>query len=423
MQNKIAIRTIIGLLAIAAMVLGFQRFKDFAKDPDVGVFDSVGVVAVIEQTPNGSRVLLIDPSGKETAPPSPDKKRFDDREVSWSADGQRLFLSSTRESDAYNVYRWNPAKNKVERRSTGSRSQSAPQMATGSNPEERTNGLILAGGTVLALNAREGTTVQVLPPTMLGTTASGEEGEGGRVSAMESLYRKFGDSFRLAMWAGNETDIFAMMRNDDGDVVIQQQLGADIEGNPFQPIELMRATRLYMDVAKNGKAVVSVQFFQFPPDNIPPEFIKNGKVTKPFLHGLFLLEFGKDGRPVQPQAIFMPQPYEPIAFGDVAISPDGTKLAAVIGEIDKKTGDFISRGLAVMPFELGGGQNGTPLMPGDLSQPTWSADGSKIYVVQNHDGFSDLVEASLSGGQPKPLTNGKHVTSPKASPQLTTPAK
>ena len=421
MQKQIATRMIIGLLVIAAMVLGFQKFKDFAQDPDIGTFESAGFIAAIEQTSTGNRAMMFDTNGNRIDAPEPKagakaSPKFDDREISWSPDGQRLFISSTRESNAFNVYRWNPARKVVERRSLGTRSQGAPYFTPSDDKLAAQLGLMIAGGTVQELDAKMGTTAQIAPP--LSGPVTGDPNEGaGSVSAIEAMYHKFGDSFQFARYGGARDRIFAIMRNDEGEVAMCQAFGVDADKNMLPPTEIMRGRRVTMDVTPDGRAVISVQGYDFPPDApVPPEFIKDGKTVKPFYNGVFLVTMDDLGKPNMVPIVLIPKDQN-LAFQEVVISPDGKSLAAVVGSFDKNV-DFQPGGLVVMPFEPGGGTKGQKLMEGPVSQPCWAPDSTKVGFIYSHDGYSDIVVVDPT----KPdavtkVTENKKFMSPKFSPQ------
>lgn len=422
MQKKIAIRMIIGLIVIAAMVFGFQKFKDFAQDPDLGEFASVGFLAAIEQTEDGNRATIFDANGERINPPEPKtgakaSAKYDDREISWSGDGQRLFISSTRESNSYNVYRWNPERKVVERRSLGSRSQSTPYFLPGADKDMAQLGLMIAGGAVQELDARMGTTTQVAPPVSGPVSGSSEEGA-GTISAIEAIYHKFGESFLYARYGSARDRLYAVMRNDEGEVALSQVFGADANGQLLPPQEIVRGRKVSMDVSADGRAVVAVQGFTFAPDSpIPPEFVKNGKTIKPFFNAVLMATMDDTGHCKVDPIVIVPKDQN-MAFQEVMISPDGTMIAAIVGEFDKNI-DFQPKSIVVFPFEPGGGTKGRNLLAGAISQPAWSPDSKNLAFVISHDGFSDIVVIDITTpGALKKITENKKFMSPKFSPQI-----
>ncbi|MCA0359851.1 MAG: hypothetical protein LCH41_02235 [Armatimonadetes bacterium] len=416
MQKKIALRFILGILTIVALFGGYRLFHEFAKDPDLGEFASVGMVAAIEYTPEGGRVVVIDEQGKEITPPAPEKS-FDDLDVTWSVDGNRLFFSSTRESEAYTIHRWNPGKNVVERRTAGSRSQSLPWFGPNSDPRAKQYGLILSGGNVLEVDARTGATTTVLPPTTRDLVTGGGE-ESGAQSPMESTYRDLGDSFKFARWGPGRESLFAIMRKEENNVAIHQSLGLDAQGQQQRPVEIFRGRNVILDVDDQGVAAVSVQGFFFrDPAAVPEQFIQNGKIVKPFESGVFKVSIGPEGQPNAAPVALVPAD-SPQSFGDVSISPDGTKVAVVVGSVDKN-GNFIPAGIAVMPFEEGGAGNGTLLVQGAVSSVSWSPDGSKLVYLMTEGSNTDIYTIGSDGSGTRKVTSGGRFAFPRISPQMT----
>lgn len=131
MQNKLLVKTIVGIAVIAVLFTGYRAFNEFSADPDLGDFNSVGAIAAIETSREGSRAVIFTADGKRIDPPAPSKTDAQDVEVTWTADGQRLFLSSNRESSSFTVHRWNPASQKLEARGLVGRSQGAPFFCSG----------------------------------------------------------------------------------------------------------------------------------------------------------------------------------------------------------------------------------------------------------------------------------------------------
>lgn len=415
MQKKIAIRFILGILTIVALFGGYRLFHEFAKDPDLGEFDSAGMVAAIEYTAEGGRVVMFDEQGDKKTPPNPEKQ-FDDLDVAWSVDGNRLFFSSTRDSEAYTIHRWNPGTNVVERRTAGSRSQSLPWFGPASDPRAKQYGLILSGGNVLEVDARTGATSTILPPSTRDLVTGGGD-ESGAQSPMESTYRDLGDSFKFARWGAGRESLFAIMRKEENNVAILQSLGVDAEGQQKRPVEIFRGRNVVIDVDDQGTAAMSVQGFYFrDPAAVPEQFIQNGKVVKPFESGVFKITVSADGQPNAIPVALVPAGAEQ-SFGDLSISPDGTKVAVVIGNVDKN-GNFVSAGIAVMPFDQGGGGQGSLLVQGSVSSVSWSPDGSKLVYLMTEGSDTDIYTVSADGSGTRKVTSGGRYAFPRFSPQM-----
>ncbi|QYK52702.1 MAG: PD40 domain-containing protein [Fimbriimonadaceae bacterium] len=416
MKKATQIRFLIGFLLIVGLLYGYKVLKNVTDDPDPGEFTSVGYVAALEMTKQGGRVVLFDENGKRIEPNKPAKdgsSQWEDREVSWSVDGQRIFMSSTRESDSFLVYRWNPDRQDISKRAIGSRSQSAPWFGPFDDPDAKKLGLIQSGGQILEINIKTGTTKQILPPAV-DETAAAEEGRRG---TMEVLYGKFGESFVKARYAGNKNDLVAIMLNDEGQTAILHRLGFNNEGQLNRPIEIFRGKKVAIDVAPDGRVAMMVRNMTFPDQaNIPSEFIKDGKVTKPFESGIFVITIGEDGFPKADAIAVLPFGSEE-SFGDIAVSPDGSKIAVVVGVSDGM-GGFTPSGLMTMPFETNGGGSPSPVIGGQISSPSWSSDGKKLTYLKTEGSDTDVFVIGVDGSGERKLTSGGTYAMPQFSPQV-----
>lgn len=411
MQKKVALRFVIGIVVILALFFGYRMLKEFTIDPDMGDFESVGYILALKSTDTGTTAVLFDPDESEIVSPQPEKERFEDTEATWSADGQRVFLSSNRESTAYNIYRWNPAKDKVDRRSEGSLSQSAPWFSEVAGVPVNDIGLITSGGNVLEYNPTFGTSEQLLPPTGKGLQASSSQS--GAISSMEAVYGNIGDSFRTVRYGPSRQDLFAVMRSPRGEVLIYSSTVPDAEGR-LLPQVLQRAQKLDISTSSSGVLGMMIRGFMFPdPENIPAEFLKNGRPVPPFLNGIMRLEL-VDGQ-LQQVAILLSQDITQ-AYGDIAVSPDGEKIAVVIGAQDK-AGKFTPQGLIVMPFATGGAAQVTPLDRGDISTPSWSRDSSKLVYIKTEEDNNNIYAVAAVGGMPDQIGDDGLYSQPRFSPQ------
>ncbi|MFM9874722.1 MAG: hypothetical protein ACKVQS_14800, partial [Fimbriimonadaceae bacterium] len=392
------------------LTIGFQYFKNIADDPDFGDFKSAGYILAIERIGSSGKAVLFDDTGKRIDAPKPQKTEYDDREVSWSVDGQRIFISSNRDSNAYSVYRWNPDKNKMERRSAGSMSQGAPWFGPYDDPDAKKYGLIQSGGQILALEIRTGATGTVLPPSAERVTTEGE----GSTANME-VYNNFGESFIKARFAGGRNRILGVMRNDEGNTVIFQPVGLDQNGQALRPREIYRAKRADIEVDRQGVAVVMLAGFQFPPNaEIPPEFVKNGKVTPPFEDAIFKVSIGEDLTPKVEPVAFIPSTAAE-TFINCAVSPDGSMIAVVVGT-KLESGGYEARGMVVMPFEAQGNNKMRPIIQGAVSSPSWSPDGSKLTYLKTVGSDTDVYRSNADGSSEIKLTNGGNWATPQFSP-------
>jgi len=411
MQKKLAIRLIVGLFTVAVLFLGYNWLKEFVKDPLVGTTDTTGMVAAIEFHDNGARAVAFRANGDMIV--SPDWEEDDqDQQISWSPNGSRVFISTNRNQEAFNIYAWYPERNVVEQRSTGSRSQSAPWFPMWAKPNEEATGIITAGGFVLAYDPKEQTTRQILPPVAK-DRISGEGGEGGAASTLDALYSRIGSSFREAKWGKDRELIFAVMRRDAGEVLILNRLVAD-DPRLLTPIAYRAADEIQFDATPDGGAVVVIRGFQFPDiENIEPQFIKNGRAIPPYKNEVSMIKFNDQGQPI-PIMIALVQDDSNV-FYDPAVSPDGTKLAIVI--VERKGEQQTPVGLVIMPLEERGAERGTMIVPGEVSMPSWSPDGKSLtYLKRQPGGNNSVFTIRADGSGERRLTDEGDFTSPKFSP-------
>lgn len=411
MQNKLLVKTIVGIAVIAVLFTGYRAFNEFSADPDLGDFNSVGAIAAIETSREGSRAVIFTADGKRIDPPAPSKTDAQDVEVTWTADGQRLFLSSNRESSSFTVHRWNPASQKLEARGLVGRSQGAPYFATG---EGRGDALLVSGGYVLEYNQRTRTTRQLLPPVLKDAVQS-DDGS-GRSSPLDTIYQRFGTSFRFARWSDDRQSIWAIMRGDEGEAALWNRLGTDEQGNLLPPAPIIRGRHLEMATVPGDKVVVLVRFLEFPPDEIPEQFIKNGKVELPWRHGLLLVQITPEGRLQTGMIGTFPADMKE-AFGDLAVSPDGSRLAVVVGEV-RDDRSFQPRGLVVMPVAEGGVQQATPLAEGQIGRPAWSPDGRNVAFVKREGEFNNIYRIDVETGAESKVSTDGQFNFPVFSPQV-----
>ena len=137
---------------------------------------------------------------------------------------------------------------------------------------------------------------------------------------------------------------------------------------------------------------------------------------KPFESGVFKITVSADGQPNAIPVALVPAGAEQ-SFGDLSISPDGTKVAVVIGNVDKN-GNFISAGIAVMPFDQGGGGQGSLLVQGSVSSVSWSPDGSKLVYLMTEGSDTDIYTVSADGSGTRKVTSGGRYAFPRFSPQM-----
>ena len=409
-------RMLIGGAVVLAGIFGYIKFSEFATDPDIGGYNSVGDIVAIEKKDGATtRAVIFKSDGKSVELSEPAEPTQGDLEASWSLDGNRVFLSSNRKTKSYLVHRWNPEKNSVDiKREMNSMFQSAPWFGPAGDPNAATNGLILSGGAVLEYETRTGNTLQVLPPVS-GPVSSGE-GQGNS-SPMEAIYKKFGDSFRAARYMGRRDVVLAVMRGDNDYVVLLNRLYPNEDGGMYPPQEIfskLRAKEVAIDVAPDGSALIMVshvRVFAELGDSLEGFEMKDGQPVPPFASGLFKLTMEGNEAKLAPIMVI---PTEQQIMSGATLSPDGSQIAVVIDDTEAKV-----KGMVLMPFKEGGAGEGQPLIQGNVSTPSFSPDGKKIAFIKFENSFSNVYVINTDGSNEKKMSSDGYFSNPKFSPQLT----
>ncbi|MCH7945491.1 MAG: PD40 domain-containing protein, partial [Armatimonadetes bacterium] len=291
MQQKLMVRIGTAIVAVALLFGGYKLFERWTMDPDIGKFESADMIAAVEYTDDGARIVLFDTDGNKTEAPDW-KTGVQDQDPVWRPDGARIMFVSDRENQSYNIFRWNPAKGKVEQRTTGSISKSSPYYGPPGWHGLMNSGLITAGGVVLGFDQFEQRTWRVLPPT------SFENADEQAVEQMDAAYARIGTSFKSAKWGPDRKVVFAVMRREMDEVFLVSYM-EQIGDGPIGPVPMIAGRDIQFDVGPDGTAVVSIQGFEFIDDQrIPPEFVKDGRAYKPYRSSLLMIRIGEDGRPV-----------------------------------------------------------------------------------------------------------------------------
>ncbi len=411
--RKMLIRTVIGLFGLAALFAGYQWYRSLGGDLDLPFnVETAGMIAAIQETSDGNQVVLIHPDGKIV--PSPGYVAgASDRDVAWRPDGNRVFFSSDREQRVYNIFRWNPGSEKVQRRTFGSRAKTTLEFPSEAVPFANERALITSGGFVLELNPTDGATPQILPPVGREVSASKE---GGSASQFDAVYERLGSSFRRAKWAGNGRDwIATVMRRDTGEVLVLQNLSSDGALSP--PFPVVAGERVEFDVnPKSGEIVFVSIGFQFPErEAIPKQFIVNGRIKRPFFHLVGIIDPNKLDQRRDPIAA---SNSDDAAFSHPMISPDGTTLLLVTGK-HVGSGQIEPADLVVMPAQPNGGQSASRVYPGVANDPSWAPDSERILFVHTDNGKRAIFEARKDGSSIKNLTGQTgNFSRPLYSPQF-----
>ena len=428
MNKKLAIRSAIAVVLFGALFIGYnmiQKVSDF----DPGTVATPGWIVAVEETDEGSQAVVFDSDGNERRSPGYQPK-FQERDAVWNKAGDRVFFVADREDETFHIYRWNLSRNEVRRRTLDSRSKGTPFFGTTALTGSEDLGLITAGGRVLMFDPKEGSTRQLLPP--MGREVGRSE-DGGSVGQFDQLYERFGQSFKAAKWGKDRRWIAAVMqRAEGGQVLIVQSQVIPEDATPEQvgyyslPHAVIAGERVDFDVSPTTGAIVfSVHGFDFPDASNPPEAFVNekGEVVRPFRN---VVGFVDPDDPTKTPNRFSPSapgmvvmaatPDDETIFREPAVSPDGTRIAAVLGRTDEN-GLFAPGGLILMDLAEASGSSGTGLLQGPVSSPSWHPDGNTIVFLMR-DGARSIYTVSRTGGEPKRVSDGKkNYSSVSFSPQ------
>lgn len=414
MNKNLAIRFAVGVGLIAVLVIAFQWFRSLQGDFDFGSADTSDWVLAVQRLDEGTQVVAIKPDG--TIVPSPDyRPGAEDQEPVWRPDGNRIFFSSNRGGGAFDIYRWNPTSEKVEKRSTGSRSKGSLWCGPRGDAEANVNFLITAGGFVLEFDPKTASGRQVLPPTTK-ERVIGEEG--GASGQFDTLYRDLGKSFQQAQWGPGRKWIIAKMVKESGEeILVYQGMEPQMTDKGPQiapPSPIAAGDQIDFDVSPNGEVAVSIQGFRWPGE-VPPDFIKDGKATTPYRNGLIVINPDAGSAP-KTLSLFITKERQMLV--SPRLSPDGKSVAVVAGTTDDQ-GSFKPASLVVLPVEERGIDRARPLSQGVIYEPSWHPTGTKLVFAKiDNEGKRSLFAVPADGGTEQNLTAGKgNFANPSFSPQ------
>ena len=408
-----------GIIGLVIIVVGLiilwivQNVRDVDLPTQV---NTVGWIAAIEDKPNGSEAVLFKPDG--TMMESNGYQDGDhERDPVWRPDGNRVFFTSDRtdastQARQVNLYRWNPGSGKVERRSA---TQGSYTDLIYSTSDSQDPGLVAMGGIIVNFDPVTGDTAPVLPPSSKDESGNTEN---GRTSSIESSpFATYGTSFKEAAWFDDKKYIVAIMRGDEGDTMVLQDM-TPVDGKLNLPIPIVAGDHIDMDVnRKTGCIVFTLQFAKWPssdPAQVPPEFIKNGKVVLPFHHMIGILD-PKNLTPMQTSQGPGPTTVQPIpviqlpsdanAFGSPVFSPDGSSIVVSVGTYSDS--ELHMTGLLVMPAVAGGGQSPSALHKGAVDSVSYSGDGKSIAYCVHNGSTSQIHVMTNEGSDDHVIAQGK----------------
>lgn len=408
-QQKLLLRLAIGLFAIAALFLGYQWFARIAQDPDFGTTDTSEMLVAVEEIEGGSRIVLFKPDGEAVESPNYPEGAAEYSPV-WRPDGQRVMFLADRDGP-FSVYRWNVARNRVERVSAGSRSVSFIGYPPVTSPfVSNDSALVTSGGQVFEFNQTTGGLTQLLPPTQV----RGETEEGGAVGQMEIIYGAIGNSFIDAYWAAEQSALYTVMSRDLGQVFVINPRIVGAEQTPPRP--LAAGTEIHVDSTAHGAVVISIRDFQYPDvSNLPPELIEDGRPVYQYKHALAYVNWRGVAEEPEVFTIVISEG-DDVVFGKPAVSPDGTMVAAPVGV--QEAGVFIPQMMAIFPNRFGGGSEAVVILNGDISDISWHPSGNSLaYIKSGMDGAKAVHTIQRTGANETRVSPpGRNFSQPRFSP-------
>lgn len=414
--RRMLYRSAVLLFVVAAAIVGYRFYAAWSQDIDLpAAADTSGYVSAIQLLEEGSQAVVFKPDGTLLPSPgySPGKN---DKDAVWRPDGHRLFFISDREDNAQNVYRWNFGAGSVARRTYNSRTKGIPAFLPGS--QEAGTALITSGPFVLEFDPSRATTRQVLPPVAKDRVAVDDEGGAG--GQFDAAYRILGNSFREAKWTPDKRFVAAVMRREEGEALILQE----IEGDK-SPIPIVAGDHIEFDVdPATGRVVFLVLNFRFiDPKQAPPELIKEGRIVLPFRHVVSVIDPALISNPEtarQPGATLeiLRSSKDEEAFHELSVAPDGSRILLVVGRYDPDKGRVEPEAMASMPM-VEGGQGGSLILRAKVYEPSWHPNSSTIaFVMYNAQGKRAVHTINRDGGGLKDLSGDRgDFAFPRLSPQ------
>lgn len=412
--KKLAIRLVIGLFSLAVIFAVYNWMRANRDLGDISIANTADWILALEQKEEGAQAVIFRKDGSILPSPgyTPGKT---DRDAVWRPDGAAVFMSSDRETEDFNVYRWNLQHNVIERRGMASRSQLGLSYGDPSLGATNDALLIVSGGFVLSMNPKEATTRQVLPPVGREVvTTAGDEGAGA-ASQFDAYYKRLGSSFREARWGKNKEWVFAVMRGDEGETLIAQQMNSN-----KPPVVLGLGEHIDFDVnPKTGSVVYAIQGYRVPvPENPTKEDIAKIKELTRMRHRLIEVKPWE----TDPNEAMVPlalSASDRVSFAKPKVCPDGNSVLVSVGKY-LGDGNLQLEGLLSLPLAPNGIAAATMLLKGEVSDYSWSPNGKKFaFIRKSQGGARTIFVMDKDGGETKQVSDGKRSYSrPLFSPQM-----
>ena len=412
--QRLLLRTLILLVLLGVLFVGYRFFETQKNDFNFGSSSAAGLIAALQKTEDGTEAVLIHPDGtiKGTDSYHPGAS---DRDIVWRPDGKFLFFTSDRTGNTYHVYRWNPDQSDAEARTVGNRSRTNPTFPADDVADANDDMIIVSGGAIEGFDQKTKQTPQLLPPsTSTITSSTAEDQQGGSEALFSAMYGNLGTSFSYGRWCKGNRYIAAIMKRDAGEVLILQDMTPK-NGKLLAPLPVVAGDHVVFDVnPKDGSLIYAVQNFQWPdPEKVPESYKKGNKITVPLKHLVGIVD------PDKPTpAPIVASKDDKNSFGSPSISPDGSKVVITTGIYDPSTQSLQPKALITMPAQAGGAQAASPLVQGEVYEPSWSKDGALVAFAMRANGKRDIYTIHQDGTSQVNLTGGKGDFSfPKFNPQ------
>jgi len=412
--RKLAIRFVIGLFSLAVIFAIYNWMRANRDLGDISIAKTEDWILALEQKEEGQQAVIFKKDGSLLRSPAytPGKT---DRDAVWRPDGAAVFMSSDRETEDFNVYRWNLQHNFIERRGMATRSQLALNFGEVGQGASNDALLIVSGGFVLSMNPKEATTYQVLPPVSREVVTTGSDEGSGGASQFDAYYSKLGSSFREARWGKNKEWVYAVMRGDEGEVLIAQSLTS---GKP--PVVLGMGDRIEFDVnPKTGSIVYAIKSYRVPvPEHPSKEEIAKIKEMMAVPHRLIEVKPWETD-PAEAMVPLAMSPSNKQCFSNPKVCPDGNSVLVSVGPY-LGDGNQKMEGLLSVPLAPNGIAAASGLVQGEVSDYSWSPTGRKfVFIRKSKSGVRTVFVLNKDGGEAKQISDGKtNYSRPLFSPQM-----
>ena len=197
MKNKIVVRAVIGLFAIAVLFLVYEWFKGFSLDPDLGTTETTDMIAALEYSDDGDTLVLFDSDATK-----PSCQGTKGNRTTSTLFGGRTDSASFHHYARRALERDLPlelAKNLVREEDRRQPQRGSPYFWPAHWPNLADSGLITLGATCSTQPAKQKDR-QLLPPTDFARAA-----DPGAAEAVQGPTSGSGSSFKSAKWARTES--------------------------------------------------------------------------------------------------------------------------------------------------------------------------------------------------------------------------